>query len=66
MAAITVEETYDHVEEFIALLAAAELHASTAWEITFTEDMRAKFQRFGPRTNLSAAQRQTLERIAKS
>ena len=66
MATVTVEETYDRVEEFSALLAAAELHASGAWEIQFTEDMRASFKRYGPRTHLSVFQRQTLERIAKS
>ncbi|MBD8493864.1 hypothetical protein [Pseudomonas syringae] len=66
MAALTVEELFDRVEEFTVLLAAAELHAAGAWEIQFTEDMRAAFKRYGPRTHLSVAQRETLDRIAKS
>jgi hypothetical protein len=66
MASQTIEELFDHVEEFGALLAVAELQANGAWEIQFTEDMRASFKRYGPRTNLSPAQRQTLERIAKN
>lgn len=65
MASMTVEEIYDRVEEFATILAAAELYASGAWELTFVEDMRASYDRYGPRTNLSPAQRQKLERIAK-
>jgi hypothetical protein len=65
MPALTVQEQYDHVEEFTAILVAAELHAAGAWEIEFTDDMRANFNRYGPHTHLSPAQRKTLERIAK-
>lgn len=65
MAAVSVGEQYDSVEEFAAILAAAELHASGAWELQFTEDIRAGFKRYGPHTHLSPAQRSTLERIAK-
>ncbi|QXG34007.1 hypothetical protein [Pseudomonas viridiflava] len=66
MAALSVEEQYDRVEEFAVLLAAAELLAATAWEISFTDDMRAAFKRHGPRTHLSHAQRESLERIANN
>ena len=48
MAAQTVEELYDRVEEFTSLLAAADLHASGAWEQEFVENMRASFKRYGP------------------
>ncbi|WP_341959249.1 hypothetical protein [Pseudomonas sp. RC10] len=65
MASQNVDELYDTVEEFAAILVAAELHASGAWEITFTEDIRASFKRYGPRTQLSVAQQTQLERIAK-
>lgn len=65
MAALTVEEQYDRLEEFTAVLVAAELNASGAWELEFTDNMRANFNRHGPRTHLSPAQRQSLERIAK-
>lgn len=64
--AITLEEQYDRIEEFVATLVAAELHASGAWEIEFTENMRASFDRYGPHTHLSTAQRKQLERIAKT
>ena len=66
MAAQTVEELYDRVEEFSALLAAAELHASGAWEDEFVENLRANFKRHGPRTLLSVHQQKKLEQIAKS
>lgn len=66
MASQTVEELYDRVEEFSSLLAAAELHASNAWEDEFVENMRASFKRHGPRTLLSAAQQRKLEQIAKN
>ncbi|MCE4056332.1 MULTISPECIES: hypothetical protein [Pseudomonas] len=66
MAAQSVVEIYDRIEEFTTLLAAAELHASGAWELEFTQDMRANFARYGAHTHLSPAQKLTLERIAKS
>lgn len=65
MAAQCIEEIYGAIEEFSVLLAAAELNASGAWEIEFTENMRANFKRHGPRTHLSPAQQAALERIAK-
>lgn len=66
MAAQSVIEIYDRIEEFTALLAVAELHASGAWELEFTENLRANFKRFGAHTNLSPAQQKALERIAKA
>lgn len=66
MAAQSVEELYDQVEEFTAMLAAAELHANGAWEEEFVENMRASFKRYGPRTLLSVHQQRKLEQIAKS
>lgn len=65
MASQTVEELYDRVEEFTSLLAAAELHASGAWEDEFVENLRASFKRHGPRTLLSIHQQKKLEEIAK-
>jgi len=65
MAAQTVEELYDRVEEFTSLLAAADLHASGAWEQDFVENMRASFKRYGPRTLLTFTQQKKLEEIAK-
>lgn len=65
MAAQSVEELYDQVEEFTAMLAAAELHANGAWEEDFVENMRASFKRYGPRTLLSVHQQKKLEQIAK-
>ncbi|WP_047299708.1 hypothetical protein [Pseudomonas fluorescens] len=66
MATQSVIEIYDRVEEFQALLAAAELHASGAWELEFTENLRANFKRYGAHTHLSPAQQSKLERIAKA
>jgi len=64
MSVLSVEDLYDRIEEFAVLLAMAELHANGAWEIMFTEELRANFNRYGPRTHLSIAQRKILERIA--
>ncbi|KEX94773.1 hypothetical protein HA62_05780 [Pseudomonas putida] len=66
MAAQSVAEIYDRIEEFTTLLAVAELHASGAWELEFVENMRASFKRYGAHTNLSPAQQSKLERIAKA
>lgn len=65
MASQTVEELYDRVEEFQALLVAAELHADGAWENEFVENLRGHFKRHGPRTLLSVHQQKKLEQIAK-
>lgn len=66
MAAQSVDEIYDRVEEFTTLLAAAELLANGAWEIEFVENMRTSFKRFGAHTHLSVAQKKILERVAKN
>lgn len=65
MAAQSVLNIYDSVEEFAGILASAELHASGGWELEFVENIRASFQRYGAHTNLSPAQQSKLERIAK-
>ncbi|AMU00818.1 TPA: hypothetical protein ACKR1B_000128 [Pseudomonas aeruginosa] len=64
MPSRTIEEQFDRVEEFNSLLGAAELNAATTWEEEFTADLRANFQRYGPRMFLSESQQTTLERIA--
>lgn len=64
MAAQSVEELYDRVEEFVALLTAAEFLANGEWEEQFTHDLRATFKRYGPHTLLSEKQQEILERIA--
>ncbi|WP_044272753.1 hypothetical protein [Pseudomonas fluorescens] len=65
MAAQSVLDIYDSIEEFVGILVAAELHASGAWELEFVENIRASFKRYGAHTNLSPAQQSKLERIAK-
>ncbi|QBF27189.1 hypothetical protein EXN22_16365 [Pseudomonas tructae] len=65
MASQTVEELYDRIEEFQALLAAAALHAANAWEEEFVENLQGHFRRHGPRTMLSPHQQQRLEQIGK-
>jgi hypothetical protein len=65
MASQSVIELYDSIDEFKALLVAAELHASGEWEIAFVDDLQKSFKRFAAHTNLSPAQKSKLERIAK-
>ncbi|XFB06393.1 hypothetical protein AAGT13_20835 [Azotobacter salinestris] len=64
MPSLTVIERFDHVEEFSALLGAAELSASTEWDESFIADLRTNFQRYGAHTYISDAQLEQLERIA--
>ncbi|HFE7785120.1 TPA: hypothetical protein ACGAIA_002346 [Pseudomonas aeruginosa] len=64
MPSLTVLERYGQVGEFNSLLGAAELNAATTWEEEFSADLRANFQRYGPRMFLSESQHTTLERIA--
>lgn len=65
MAAQSILDIYDSVEEFSGILVSAELHASGEWELEFVENIRASFKRYGAHTNLSPAQQSKLERIAK-
>jgi hypothetical protein len=64
MTSQSIDELFDHVEEFDLLLSTAELHARAEWEETFTSDLRANFQRYGAHTLLSETQHNILERIA--
>lgn len=64
MASQTVEELFDRVEQFTALLTAAEDAAKTDWEIQFTTDIRDQFRRYGAHTYLSDAQLDSLRKIA--
>ena len=65
MAAQSILDIYDSVEEFSGILVSAELHASGEWELEFVENVRASFKRYGAHTKLSPAQQSKLERIAK-
>lgn len=65
MAAQSILDIYESVEEFTGILVSAELHASGGWELEFVENIRASFKRYGAHTNLSPAQQSKLERIAK-
>ena len=65
MAAQSILDIYESVEEFTGILVSAELHASGGWELEFVENIRASFKRYGAHTNLSPAQKSKLERIAK-
>lgn len=65
MAAQSILDIYDSVEEFTGILVSAELYASGGWELEFVENIRASFKRYGAHTNLSPAQQSKLERIAK-
>lgn len=64
MASRTVAEQFRRLDEFNSLLAAAELNASNDWEMSFTADISANYQRWGGEMYLSDSQLQNLERIA--
>ncbi|WXL27728.1 hypothetical protein WG219_09875 [Ectopseudomonas mendocina] len=64
MVARTVIEQFTRLDEFTSLLAAAELNASNNWEIKFTTDISANYQRWRGEMYLSDSQLENLERIA--
>jgi hypothetical protein len=64
MSAPTIVEQYGHADRFKAVLVAAELNASTAWEMEFTDDLRERFEKWGHRMQISNTQRTQLNRIA--
>ncbi len=59
----TVQDHYTE-DDFESLLDDAESNAANDWEEEFVSDMKARFQMYGKRMHISAAQRQHLERIA--
>lgn len=60
----TIAEQFDRIEEFTALIGAADLNTRGEWDEQFIADLRATFKRYGAHTFLSDAQREQLERIA--
>lgn len=59
----TVQDHYTE-DDFESLLDDAESNAANDWEGGFVADMKARFQQYGKRMYISAAQRSHLERIA--
>ena len=59
----TVQDHYTE-DDFESLLDDAESNAANDWEEEFVSDMKARFQMYGKRMYISAAQRSHLERIA--
>jgi hypothetical protein len=53
-------------EDLLMLLKAAEANAETEFEIAFCRDLRERFDRYGSRTRLSAAQEHKLRCIAQA
>lgn len=59
----TVQDHYTE-DDFEELLDDAEANAANDWEEQFVADMKARYQQYGKRMFISAAQRAQLERIA--
>lgn len=64
MAAPTIVEHFGHANRFKAILVAAELNASSDWEIQFANDLRERFEKWEHRMQLSDLQYKQLCRIA--
>lgn len=62
--ATTIVDHFGHRGRFMAVLVAAELNASTQWEMEFTSDLRARFEQWDYRMQLSDLQHKQLTRIA--
>ena len=63
--AARITKIYGHTGKFVALLVAAELNASTAWECEFVNSMRANFEKYGEHMTMTPLQRKHFKRIAK-
>lgn len=59
----TVSDHYTE-DDFETLLDNAESNAANDWEEEFVADMKARYQQYGKRMYISAAQRSHLERCA--
>lgn len=64
MSSPTIVDQFGHRDRFLAVLVAAELNATTLWEIEFTNDLRERFENWDFRMQLSDLQHQQLCRIA--
>lgn len=64
MASTTTIDHYGHRDRFLAVLVAAELNATSHWEMEFTSDLRQRFEQWDYRMQLSDLQHQQLSRIA--
>jgi hypothetical protein len=64
MASTTIIDHYGHRDRFLAVLVAAELNATSHWEMEFTSDLRQRFEQWDYRMQLSDLQHQQLSRIA--
>lgn len=62
--ATTIVDHFGHRDRFLAVLVAAELNATSAWEMEFTSDLRERFEKWGYRMQLSDLQHQQLARVA--
>lgn len=62
--AATIITHFGHRDRFLAVLVAAELNASSAWEVEFVNDLRSRFEQWDYRMQLSDLQYQQLTRIA--
>ena len=62
--AATIITHFGHRDRFLAVLVAAELNASSAWEMEFVNDLRSRFEQWDYRMQLSDLQHQQLTRIA--
>lgn len=64
MTSTTIIDHYGHRDRFLAVLVAAELNATSAWEMAFTSVLRERFEKWDYRMRLSDLQHQQLSRIA--
>lgn len=63
--AAKITQVYGHTSKFLALLVAAELNASTAWECEFINSIRARFEQYREHMTMTPLQRKQFNRIAK-
>lgn len=62
--ATTIIDHFGHRDRFLSVLVAAELNATSAWEMEFTSDLRERFEKWDYRMQLSDLQHQQLTRVA--
>lgn len=60
----SIQDAYGSTKKFIMVLVPAELNARTEWECSFTNDIRARFEKYGQNLVLTPTQRKQLGNLA--
>ena len=60
-----IKDKYPEIDEFDDLLADADSNAGNEWEMTFVDDIRERYEKYGGDTFVSEKQVEILNKIAR-